>query len=181
VLQLRRVRRHMRPWIAMAAAYALALLSGVAVRHFMSVGDTWSSDLFVICHGSGNGSPDNQDLRDNRLLPQSPCVLCALTKAPCAIVPIDHSIAAIDVMVVANAVPGKSTSELGMSRLKSMRPRHNTTCFSPGTLLAMASACATLINRMPGAPSARCKGLPSSSGTIAASISPAINASIASV
>ena len=41
-------------------------------------------------------------------------------------------------------------SELGMSRLKSMRPRHNTTCFSPGTVLAMASACATLISRMPG-------------------------------
>ena len=40
-------------------------------------------------------------------------------------------------------------SELGMSRLKLMRPRHNTTCFSPGTVLAIASACATFINRTP--------------------------------
>ena len=47
---------------------------------------------------------------------------------------------------------------IGMSRLRSMRPRHNTTCFSPGTVLAMASACATLINRMPGAPSAAASG-----------------------
>ena len=52
----------------------------------------------------------------------------------------------------------RSMFELGMSRLKSIRPRHNTACFSPGTVLAMASACATLISRMPGASSTRCKG-----------------------
>src|SRR5262244_764097 len=41
----------------------------------------------------------------------------------------------------------------------------------------MASACATLINRTPGASSMRCKGLPSSCGTIATSMSLASNAS----
>src|SRR5262249_30865354 len=46
-----------------------------------------------------------------------------------------------------------------MSRVKLMIPRDNTRCFSPGTVLAMASACATFINRSPGAPSARCKKL----------------------
>src|SRR6266404_684504 len=44
----------------------------------------------------------------------------------------------------------RSISDLGMSRFKLMRPRHNTTCFNSGTVLAMASACATLINRIPG-------------------------------
>src|SRR5262249_44472016 len=46
----------------------------------------------------------------------------------------------------------RSTSESGMSRVKLMIPRDNTRCFSPGTVLAMASACATFINRSPGPP-----------------------------
>jgi nitrite reductase/ring-hydroxylating ferredoxin subunit len=46
---------------------------------------------------------------------------------------------------------------------------------------AEAISCAKLINRIPGAPSARCKGSPSNCGTIATSISPAISASIARV
>jgi hypothetical protein len=94
----------MRPWIAMVAAYALALqvlLTGVAAGHFMAAGDASASSPFVICHG--NGSPDDQELPGKAPLAQSPCMLCTLAKAPCAILPSDHGIALSDATVTSNA------------------------------------------------------------------------------
>jgi hypothetical protein len=104
VLTWRNVRSHMRPWIATVAAYALALqvlLTGMAAGHFMAARDASASSLFAICHG--NGSSDNQDLPDKPPLAQSPCILCTLAKAPCAILPADHSIAISDAMGFSNA------------------------------------------------------------------------------
>jgi hypothetical protein len=98
-----------RPWIAVVAAYAFALqalLSGIAGTHAMAVGSV-ASDLFVICHGSGDAPADDQNVPDKTPLPASPCVLCTLTTAPCAILPIDHSIATIDVVAASNVVPRK--------------------------------------------------------------------------
>jgi hypothetical protein len=95
----------MRPWIAAVAAYALALqvlLTGVTAGHFVAAGDASASSLFVICHG--NGSSDDQELPGNAPLAQSPCMLCTLAKAPCAILPNDHGIALSDAMVTSNAV-----------------------------------------------------------------------------
>ena len=96
----------MRPWIAMVAAYALALqvlLSGIAGAHAMTAGSL-SGELFVICHGSGDASADSQNLPDTPR-PATPCVLCTLTSAPCAILPIDHSIASIDVVAASIVGP----------------------------------------------------------------------------
>jgi Protein of unknown function (DUF2946) len=98
VLELRKFRSRIRPWIAMVAAYALALqvlLSGIAGAHAMAAGSL-SGELFVICHGSGDAPADSQNVPDTPR-PATPCVLCTLTSAPCAILPIDHSIATIDV------------------------------------------------------------------------------------
>jgi hypothetical protein len=67
----------------------------------MAAGDASASSLFVICHG--NGSPDDQELPGNAPLAQSPCMLCTLAKAPCAILPSDHGIAVSDAMVTSNA------------------------------------------------------------------------------
>ena len=53
--------------------------------------------LFVICHGGGDAPADSQNSRTRRV-PASPCLLCTLTKAPCAILPVDHGIATIDVV-----------------------------------------------------------------------------------
>ena len=92
-------RNRMRPWIASVAAYALALqvlLTGVAAGHFMAAGDASASSLFVICHG--NGSSDDQELPGKTPLARSPCILCTLAKAPCAILPTDHGIAVSDAM-----------------------------------------------------------------------------------
>jgi hypothetical protein len=93
VLELRKFRSRMRPWIAMVAAYALALqvlLSGIAGAHAMAAGSL-SGELFVICHGSGDGPADNQNVPDTPR-PAAPCLLCTLTKAPCALLPVDHGI-----------------------------------------------------------------------------------------
>ena len=105
MLELRKYRSRMRPWIAMVAAYALALqvlLSGIAGAHAMSAGSL-AGELFVICHGSGDTPSDCQNLPDTPR-PASPCLLCTLTSAPCAILPVDHSIATIDVVAAASLV-----------------------------------------------------------------------------
>jgi hypothetical protein len=95
----------MRPWIATVAAYALALqvlLTGVAAGHFMAADDASASTLFVICHG--NGSSDDQELPGKEPLAQSPCMLCTLAKAPCAILPTGHGIAISDAIGISKAV-----------------------------------------------------------------------------
>jgi hypothetical protein len=104
VLKSRNARSRMRPWIATVAAYALALqvlLTGVAAGHFMAAGDASASSLFAICHG--NGSSDNQDLPDKQPLAQSPCILCTLAKASCAVLPTDHGIAISGAIGISNA------------------------------------------------------------------------------
>jgi hypothetical protein len=104
VLKWRNARSRMRPWIASVAAYALALqvlLTGVAAGHVMAAGDASASSPFVICHG--NGSPDDQEQPGNAPLARSPCMLCTLAKAPCAILPGDHGIALSAAMVTSNA------------------------------------------------------------------------------
>jgi hypothetical protein len=101
VLELRKYGSRMRPWIAMVAAYALALqvlLSGIAGAHAMAGAGSSPDTLFVICHGSGDGPADSQNMPDQPPRPATPCVLCTLTSAPSAILPIDHSIATIDVV-----------------------------------------------------------------------------------
>ena len=90
----------------MVAAYALALqvlLSGIAGAHAMAAGSL-SGELFVICHGSGDAPADSQNVPDTPR-PATPCVLCTLTSAPCAILPIDHSIATIDVVAASIVGP----------------------------------------------------------------------------
>jgi hypothetical protein len=104
VLKRRNARNRMRPWIATVAAYALALqvlLTGVAAGHLMAAGDASASSPFVICHG--NSSSDNQDLPGKEPLAQSPCMLCTLAKAPCAILPSDHGMAVSDAIGTSNA------------------------------------------------------------------------------
>jgi len=105
VLKRRKAGSRMRPWIATVAAYALALqvlLTGMAAGHLMAAGDASASSPFVICHG--NGSSDDQELPGKEPLAQSPCMLCMLAKAPCAILPTGHGIAISDAIGISKAV-----------------------------------------------------------------------------
>ena len=105
MLKGRNAGSRMRPWIATVAAYALALqvlLTGVAAGHLMAAGDASASSLFVICHS--NSSTNDQGLPGKEPLARSPCMLCTLAKAPCAILPTDHGIAISDAIGISNAV-----------------------------------------------------------------------------
>jgi hypothetical protein len=105
VSELRSARSRIRPWIATIAAYALALqvlLTGVVGGHVMPAGDASASGLFVICHG--NGSTDNQDLPDKQPAPRSPCLLCTLTNAPCAILPTGDGITLRNAIEISTSV-----------------------------------------------------------------------------
>jgi hypothetical protein len=96
----------MRPWIAMAAAYALALqllLTGIAAAHAVASTDA-PGDLFAICHGAGNGAAGDQD-GTGKQLPQSACVLCTLTSAASAVLLTDHSISFLDAKSFSDVFP----------------------------------------------------------------------------
>jgi Protein of unknown function (DUF2946) len=104
-----RARRGMRSWVAMVAAYALALqvlLSGLAAGGLLAAADASAGELFVICHGSGNGPSNDQGLPDDPQLPHAPCVLCTLAQAPCAVLPVDHAVMRLPAIVASNVVPG---------------------------------------------------------------------------
>jgi hypothetical protein len=104
---LRRFRHNsrLRPWIALAAAYALAfqvLLGSFAVGHAQAAIASASDDIFVICYGAGSGSvADDHGAPAKGPTHQPPCLLCTLAKGPLAILPIDHSIATLDLRLEA--------------------------------------------------------------------------------
>jgi hypothetical protein len=108
VLQLGKARQRMRPWIAMAAAYVLALqllLTGIAAAQAAAGPDAPAGSLFAICHGAGDNAAGDQDGTGKPPLPRSPCVLCTLTSAACAVLPTDHSIAFIDAKSFSDVFP----------------------------------------------------------------------------
>jgi hypothetical protein len=106
VSQPSRARRPARPWIAVLAAYALALqvlLSGVAVGQSMAAGST--SDAFVVCHGNGDDPAGDPNGSGKPPLERSPCMLCTLAKAACAVLPADQGVSRLDFSTVASVVP----------------------------------------------------------------------------
>jgi hypothetical protein len=81
----------------MVAAYAFVLqllLTGVAAAQ-VAAGKSPEGDLFVICHG-GDGPAGDQNGPGKTPLAQSPCALCTLTSAPCAILPGAHAVSTAD-------------------------------------------------------------------------------------
>ena len=108
VLQLTKARRWMRPWIAMVAAYSLALqllLTGVAAAHMMVGSDASADGLFAICHSSSSGLAGDQDGTGKSSQPQAPCALCTLTDAAQAILPSAHVVSIIDARSLSDVVP----------------------------------------------------------------------------
>jgi hypothetical protein len=107
VLQQCRHRAGWRPWIAMVAAYALALqllLAGLAAAHQVAAsGDAAAGDLFVICH-AGDGLAGDADGTGKPPLPRSTCVLCTLTSTACAILPSAHGISTVDVKLLSGVL-----------------------------------------------------------------------------
>ena len=101
------VGSRVRPWIAIVAAYALALqllMIGVVAGHAMNAGDASGSGLFVICHA--DSSSNDQGLPDTEPTARPPCIFCTLAKAPCAILPSGDGIAISDAIGILKTVAG---------------------------------------------------------------------------
>src|SRR5262245_7133080 len=90
--------RRIRPWVAMAAAYAVALhLVLTAFGGPMHAADGLAGDSFVVClngHDNGGGP-------DQRPVHKSPCVLCAMAQGFAAISPLAQNAVAVPVVVSA--------------------------------------------------------------------------------
>src|SRR5262249_49391701 len=96
------------PWIAVVAAYALALqllLTGFAAAQMTAPGDGSAGALFAICHSGGDGLAADQGGTDKPAQPQFPCVLCTLTSAAAAILPDAHLLSIVDVKSLSAGVP----------------------------------------------------------------------------
>ncbi len=96
-----------RPWVAVAAAYAIAiqaLLTGIAGAHLATRADL-SDQAFVVCHGSdgipGSGEDDGSGKSG---VDHASCALCTLARAAPAILPISHGITPPVAFVVATTV-----------------------------------------------------------------------------
>jgi hypothetical protein len=98
----------MRPWIAMVAAYALALqllVTGIAAAQMMAAGEVPADSVFAICHSGGDGLAGDQDGTGKAPQPQAPCALCTLTSAAVAILPTAHVLSTIDAKSLSDVVP----------------------------------------------------------------------------
>jgi hypothetical protein len=89
----------LRQWIAAATGFALAIhlvLGAVVIGHFAPSQADAATDVFVICHGAGDNSAPNQNAPAGDPSRQSHCVLCTLTNAACAVLPLVTAIATFD-------------------------------------------------------------------------------------
>jgi hypothetical protein len=97
-----------RPWIAVAAAYVIALqtlLTGIVGAH-VGADAALSDQAFVICHSTGGSNQDDgsdkgsgKSSADHAL-----CALCTLARAAPAILPVDHAVAPRHAIIVATIV-----------------------------------------------------------------------------
>jgi hypothetical protein len=83
-------RARLRPWVAMAAAYAVVLqmlFAGIAASRVNASAADPNGDSFVICYGERSAPVDNQ-LPADHPLHQQHCVLCSVAAAaPAATLP----------------------------------------------------------------------------------------------
>ena len=122
VLQLCLYRGHLRRWIAATTGFALAVhlvLSAVTVQLAHAKAGA-ASDLFVICHGTGDDSPAGP-----LELPgyQPHCVLCTLTSDTCAVIPIVTTIATFDESTSLHSVTLRDSQVVYYASLASEYPR----------------------------------------------------------
>lgn len=103
-----------RPWIAVAAAYVIALqalLTGIAGAS-LGGNAALSDQAFVICHSAGSADGSPQDDGSGKSSPDHAlCALCTLARAASAILPVDHTVVPHDVIVVATVMIAPSPSE----------------------------------------------------------------------
>ena len=125
VLQLCLYRGHLRRWIAATTGFVLAvhLVLGAVVGQFAYAKAGAASDLFVICHGTGDDSPANPDGPVELPGYQPHCVLCTLTSDTCAVIPIVTTIATFDESTSLHSVTLRDSQVVHYASLASEYPR----------------------------------------------------------
>ena len=87
-------RGRLRPWIAAAATFALALqlVLGTALAGLRAAAHAGTADELVICHGAGGGQPSSgQNEPGKEGDDQSHCLLCTLACGAPAVLPLPAS------------------------------------------------------------------------------------------
>ena len=112
VLGAFRNSKRMSAWVALAAAYVLALhvlLASFAPVHAMAAGNPATDGLSVICYGAGHDGAGAGDTGDVPAAPakqhQPACFLCSVAKGSLAILPLDHCIGTLDVRLASFIAP----------------------------------------------------------------------------
>jgi hypothetical protein len=93
-----RSRARLRPLIAVAAAYLVALqmlLTGLAASHMDVAGNSSSGDVFVTCLGHSVSPDTDHGGSGQQPVDPAPCVFCSLAAGGCAILPAEHVVSII--------------------------------------------------------------------------------------
>jgi hypothetical protein len=92
--RFRRASARVRPWIAVAASYAIALqlmLVGIATSRLVAADAPIAHDVFVLCSATGDGfagdRPDKPPTRDGAC---APCMMTASSSAILVTAPATH-------------------------------------------------------------------------------------------
>jgi hypothetical protein len=104
VPKLLRSRTWMRPWVAAAAGYAVALqmmLASFAVGHFDAASDP---GIFVTCLGHSAAIDSGQGDSGRHPVDEAPCVFCTLTVGAAGLLPAAPTVSMIAVSVPADFV-----------------------------------------------------------------------------
>jgi hypothetical protein len=95
----------------------------VAIGHFAPSHADAASDAFVICHGTGDNSPVDQDGPLKQSPDQSHCVLCTLTSSACAVLPLETATATFDASILLRRVPLRDFQVISFNSLTGEYPR----------------------------------------------------------
>jgi hypothetical protein len=125
VFQPGRYRGCSRRWIAGATGLALAahlILSALLIGHFAAL-HSGGGDAFVICHGTGGGSPVDPGAPPELPDDQSHCVLCTLAHDTCAVIPVVTATAALYESTFLHGVALRASHIVQFASLASEYPR----------------------------------------------------------
>jgi hypothetical protein len=110
VISSRSTRLRQQPWLAVAAAYLVALqliLTGFATGHLATFDDPASGNVSVTCLGHVIGADGGPGDTGQKPADQAPCVFCTLTAGSCAVAAVTPTVSFHATVVVARLVgPG---------------------------------------------------------------------------
>jgi len=125
VLQFWRVQARLQPWIAISAAYVIALqivISGLAGGIMAAHQGVASDALFVICHTDGTPTGGQHDPGEPPA-DTSQCALCSLAQGTIVVLPADHDFSIVALISFSDLAPSSDDRIVAFNREASAFPR----------------------------------------------------------